>query len=376
MVAWRIIENKFIVIILIIDFPHTLSFKKKHIWYNESRSRKAPAEQNTETHGRTGAVMDLKQLEYYLIIAQNENLSRAAEELGLTEAALSRILKQLETDAGVRLFTRRRDGFSITSEGKLYLEYVSEMLRLKDRLYRKLRSAEEIETLRIGIGTQRGIALFSDLVCEKDRGFSGLKTVITEGRAARLIQLLRQGRLDVVLTAREKPFRDDMLSSVLLREEPFVLALARDHALAGLCAPYPEPPPVVDPARFGQENFILNPLGTCDGDIEMKLLKSAVADPNVLCFINDTESMLKMVAHGIGVTLLPLYTGISRPELFRDLCWCRPPETLSRYVQLIYQTDHNFPPLHKKLFAALKDIYQSEISEAPFLRPLDVPVRK
>ena len=92
--------------------------------------------------------MDLKQLTYIVTIAQEQNLSRAAEKLYVSQSTLSLYLKKLEQELGIPLFTRRNNRLSITPAGKLYMQTAQELLEMEEgagrHLYREPAVPEEV----------------------------------------------------------------------------------------------------------------------------------------------------------------------------------------------------------------------------------------
>ena len=305
--------------------------------------------------------MRLTQLEYYAVIAEHENLSHAALELGVTEAALSQVLKQLEEDIGASLFHRTNDGLRITPEGRLYYQKVREMLKLRDDMYIRLRASDGYETLRIGIGTAHGLQLFAKLMSDKQNDFLQIKSSITEGRSKSLLHMLQHGRLDCVLTPWNKMIEEDGFTSRLMRKENFKLLVSEKHPLAIHAARFPKDPPEIDISIFKNERFILTPLDTNDGAQEMRMLKRYIANPNILCYINADEAVVQMVRHQMGIGVLPLRASADIEINMEEICWCLSPERTSRYVQLVWRTEKVFSALQKKFFDRLERMYRDEI---------------
>ena len=87
--------------------------------------------------------MDRRELEYIIVIAQEKNLSKAAERLYVSQPALSRFLLKLETQAGLPLFERKRRQLVPTLAGELYLDTAQKMLQLDQDLERQLKKLRE-----------------------------------------------------------------------------------------------------------------------------------------------------------------------------------------------------------------------------------------
>ena len=74
--------------------------------------------------------MDTKQIEYIIKIADEGSITRAAEKLFITQSALSQQLQKLEKELGAPLFVRNKSDWTLTPEGKVYVENAREMLRI------------------------------------------------------------------------------------------------------------------------------------------------------------------------------------------------------------------------------------------------------
>ena len=77
--------------------------------------------------------MEIRVLKYFLTIAREENITRAAEQLHITQPTLSRQIMQLEEELGVRLFQRNRVNVVLTEEGRLLRRRAQEILELADK---------------------------------------------------------------------------------------------------------------------------------------------------------------------------------------------------------------------------------------------------
>ena len=78
--------------------------------------------------------MDTKYLTYILAIARKKNMTKAAEELYVSQSSLSQYLSKLESELGTPLFFRSKGSLSLTPAGKLYVAAAEEVIRIKDHL--------------------------------------------------------------------------------------------------------------------------------------------------------------------------------------------------------------------------------------------------
>lgn len=101
--------------------------------------------------------MDLRQIQYIVAIAEENNITRAAEKLYITQSALNQQLLKLEKELGVQLFHRSRTDWHPTEAGEIYLKAAREMLLLKKDTYHRIHDLAKIQqgssvlALRLGV---------------------------------------------------------------------------------------------------------------------------------------------------------------------------------------------------------------------------------
>ena len=114
--------------------------------------------------------MEIRVLKYFLTIAREENITRAAEQLHITQPTLSRQMMQLEEELGVRLFQRNRVSVTLTEEGRLLRRRAQEILELAEKAEQEIILNRETVTGTIGIG------------CGETRNMEGLSRLMTSFR--------------------------------------------------------------------------------------------------------------------------------------------------------------------------------------------------
>ena len=85
--------------------------------------------------------MDLKQIEYILKIAEENNITHAAEKLFITQPALNQQLLKLEKELGTPLFHRSRSNWRLTEAGEIYVKNAKQILQIKKNTYEQIRDA-------------------------------------------------------------------------------------------------------------------------------------------------------------------------------------------------------------------------------------------
>ncbi|MGW7353959.1 LysR substrate-binding domain-containing protein [Streptomyces sp. NPDC054784] len=175
--------------------------------------------------------MDLRQLGYFVAVAEELHFGRAAARLHMSQPPLSRRIRELEAELDCRLLERSPRGVRVTDSGALLLDEARELLERAERLKEKVRRSSGQRTLVVGTVAGAGAAL-DPAVREEFRQRHPRATVrlrecgLTDPSAG-----LRTGQADVALT--RLPFDTTGLDVRVLREEPVVVALPSGDPLAG-----------------------------------------------------------------------------------------------------------------------------------------------
>lgn len=143
--------------------------------------------------------MDLRQIQYIVAIAEENNITRAAEKLYITQSALNQQLLKLEKELGVQLFHRSRTDWHPTEAGEIYLKAAREMLLLKKDTYHRIHDLAKIQQgeLSVGFTPGRGIAMFSNVYPKFHRLHPNIQVTPRELSVQKQQELLISGELDL-----------------------------------------------------------------------------------------------------------------------------------------------------------------------------------
>lgn len=174
----------------------------------------------------------VRQLEYFVALAEHLNFRRAAAACYVTQPTLSAQLQALEAALGVQLFERDRRRVLPTPAGLELARQASAALRALDDLLDAARGfgAPLTGPLRLGVIPTIGPYLLPGVLARLRARFPGLQLFVREDPTERLLELLARGELDVLLLAREAKLGD--VAVLDLFRDPFLLAAPADHPLA------------------------------------------------------------------------------------------------------------------------------------------------
>jgi DNA-binding transcriptional LysR family regulator len=175
--------------------------------------------------------MELRDLEYFAVIAEHLHLRRAADSIGLTQPALSKSLQRLEAILQVRLFNRSPKGLELTAEGSLLLLRVRELRQSLRNVGREISEVSDGRSgqLRIGAGWPVSERLLSNSAAALLKDAPRVKLQVTISDGDQLFPALQRGDLDVLVSY----FRPaEGLVSEHLYDDEFVVCASADHELA------------------------------------------------------------------------------------------------------------------------------------------------
>lgn len=168
--------------------------------------------------------LDIRLLRYFAVVAEENNISRAAQRLFMSQPPLSRHIRQLEERLGLTLFVRHTKGLTLTEEGLRVLAIVRPLLAQQDKTYAALGRLAQTGTqsLRLGLTTAFEQGVFSELERHLEARFEAL-SIVRHG-SPELVRQVRRGKLDAALVA--LPLETEGLSVIpCALQEPLIAAL-------------------------------------------------------------------------------------------------------------------------------------------------------
>ena len=147
--------------------------------------------------------MEIRTLRYFLAVAREENMTRAAETLHVTQPTLSKQLKSLEDELGKKLFTRHAFSISLTEEGMLLRDRAEDLVSMADKIEKEFVSLDDISggELYLGLAESFQIRYLARSIKEFKKVFPDLHYHITSGDTEQIADKLDKGLLDFIVLA-------------------------------------------------------------------------------------------------------------------------------------------------------------------------------
>jgi DNA-binding transcriptional LysR family regulator len=234
---------------------------------------------------------EIRELRYFRAVAEDLNITRAAERLGIAQPPLSRAMRQLEHRLGVDLFDRSGQRLALTSAGETLFKESAPVLDALDSAVRRTQRAGLsarglIVTAKPGVATE----VLHRIVTELREDLPGVQVVVSGfGEQA---DMVRDGRADVALVSR--PFDDHGLETELLYTEPRVAALPARHELATRDVLAADDLAGIPAPRWSRANVA-----------ERNYWSARPDDPVDGPIVQDSSQLLEVVAFGQAVALVP-----------------------------------------------------------------------
>lgn len=235
--------------------------------------------------------MDIRQLEYFRKIAETGSISEAARQLNLSQPPLSYQLRMLETELGVSLFVRSRQGVSLTEAGRVLYQRAGELLRFADSTKFEVTQTGRRQVLRLGLTSTTvapvmpGISAF--VAKNPDVNFE-----VHDGTTFSLYNLLLNGIIDISVV--RTPLRLEEVEHAVLCQEPMIAVSspalrAKSAGITHLkdltgC-------PLVLHRRY--ERFIRD------------AFHAQGLEPDVFCLCDDARSAMQWAEEGLATAIFP-----------------------------------------------------------------------
>lgn len=252
--------------------------------------------------------MDIRDMKNFYTIAEEGNISHAAKRLNIAQPPLSKQMKQLEDELGVQLFERGSRRIRLTEAGQLLRERAEQILGLVDGTVKELTELNSglTGTLRIGTVTTSGATLLPNWINKFHIMYPNVTFQLWEGDGNRILELLDNRVIEIGII--RSPFDSDIYESIILPDEPLVIAMKREGCYCG------EDPGEVRLIDLANQPLII-PLRWRAMFIEW--CERAGFRPKIVCVSDGIIHNIRWAKLGIGMALVPQSSQdlISDPEL-------------------------------------------------------------
>lgn len=241
--------------------------------------------------------MNIRDLHYIIAVAQEENFTKAAEKVFVSQPTITMQIDKLEVELGVKIFERSRNKFLITPAGEEIIAKAEIVLReIGDITKIATRYSNPLEgNLKIGAFPTLAPYFFPKISNDLHKKFPKLDIFLVEEKTETLMEKLNNGELDLAFMA--APIIDDSLESISIFEEEFYLATPKDHKLAKKSK--------ISVKDLRDQKLMLLSEGHCLRDQALEVCSIMGSFENQDFQASSLETLIEMIKIGSGITLIP-----------------------------------------------------------------------
>lgn len=240
--------------------------------------------------------MLLRQMECFLAVARLGNVSRAAEEMYLTQPTLTARIKALEDELGDQLFVRTSRGMRLTEAGKEFVPYAERSLASLEEGRQRLRELRGASGGRLSLGTSPGVSTYA-LPAILERFTAAHPRVSVSVRTGHSEDILEMVLKEDVQLGLAREMEHPEIESLPLYEDELVLVVDPQHRFTEKGS--------AEIAEVGDEHLILFDHASSYYELTQSLFRSAGIREYSAIELDNIEAAKRMVEHRLGVAFLP-----------------------------------------------------------------------
>ncbi|HUZ21860.1 MAG TPA: LysR family transcriptional regulator [Acidimicrobiales bacterium] len=254
--------------------------------------------------------MELRQLEYFVAVAEEQHFTRAARRLHVAQSGLSSTVRSLEAELGSPLLLRTTRRVELTRAGEVLLVEARRTLAAARAAAGAVAAVAGLQRGSLTVGVMQALAAIdlSGFLARFHERFPGIELRLTQASSSELMAQVAESRLDLAFTS-SAPRRGVALMPVF--SSPMVLVYGPRHRLAAHRA---AAPPIRLDDLAGEE-FVDFPVAWGSRIVVDEIFRAAGVARRVPFEVNDVTTLLDLVRAGLGIAVVPEAVAASQPAL-------------------------------------------------------------
>ena len=302
--------------------------------------------------------MDVREFEYLVMVAEQGSVTKAANQLFLTQSAMSKFVQKLELEMGVPLFTRVGKDFVPTYAGEMCIDAARKILTIHDELNKNIDKIATQDKGRIRIGFHKcwSTFFFEEILPSFRQKYPGLEIQIMELNSADTLEKMDSGDLDIAVITVVWSANYRYISETL-RKQNMVLAVRDDDPLLKIAVAHPDyPHPLINLKEIKERALVMRHVYQETYSHVMDILQAHFIHPNVVLSTGSRENLLKAVEEGIGIGFIvdePLLLKMYPSIRFISFANAIP----DNYLSIIHYKGLNVTQAQTELMDSIKEKY-------------------
>ncbi|MBQ6215705.1 MAG: LysR family transcriptional regulator [Oscillospiraceae bacterium] len=293
--------------------------------------------------------MELRTLHYFTTVAEELNITRAAERLNMSQPPLSKQIINLEEELGVRLFTRGKRHLSLTDAGIVFYRRAKQILDLCEMSKEEISSLEGLSgTIHVSLVEGRAPFLLSRWVYGFRQEYPNVKFELWNGSGDDALDRLYHGLADISLIA--SPYDTEHLRGFAVGREPWVAIMSKDHPLAKTDGDFISlkdlaNEPLLLPARKSRTEAVRN------------WFKEVDAEPEIVCVLSNYLDAVALAEQNAGIAIFPQTTYTVNELIVKKII-----TESARQIEydIVWVKDRDLTPLIEEFIEFIKDSREDE----------------
>ena len=242
--------------------------------------------------------MELRVLRYFITVAEELNITKAADKLNISQPPLSNQIKNLEQELDTVLFIRGKRHLQLTESGQLLYRYAKEILSLSEKAANEIRLVGKGMHGTISIGLVEGSApdIASKWIESFMGQYPGIKFRIMDGNSDELIERLRSGLINLAVIT--SPCDQTLLHSFKVGQEKMTAFMSKDNPLSQL------PGDTIDLSMLKNQPLIV-PSREYLNDMIYEWFREIKSEPNIVCKMDNYLDVAALAGCNVGISLFP-----------------------------------------------------------------------
>lgn len=236
--------------------------------------------------------MELRHLKYFLMVSKMKNYTHAAQNLHISQPAVTNAIKHLESEVGVKLLNRNTKRVTLTAQGEVFAERVENIM---SQLYESVVEIKEMTNqIKLGLPPIIGAYLFPDIFTESKKVFNDFELTITEKGSLATLKMIEQGELDIGIII--LPKNTASIDCIPLIRDEIKVCLSESHSLSHEAK--------IDFSMLKKEQIIIMTNEFVHNKIFYELCSSYNFMPNIILTTNKLNTVKSLIEKGVGLSLL------------------------------------------------------------------------
>ncbi len=271
-----------------------------------------------------------QQLRYFVAVAEQRHFTRAAARLAVAQPSVSRQIQKLEEELGTPLFHRMKGNIALTPAGEALLPWARRVLEDLESAESEVRELAELRGGRLSVGATPSLstALLPPALARFHAAYPGVELILREAGSRDLVSECEEGTLDIALVI--LPVRQEALETTPLLREELVVAVPRQHPLAGRRS--------IALTELRGVPLVMFRDGYDLRSATLAACRQAGFEPTFALEGGEMDGVLRMTAAGLGVAVVPSLVIDPRASL-RAVRLARP--ALTRTIGFAHRRDRH-----------------------------------